>query len=67
MNVEKHLTPSEIGTIECVMPVVKLLSFIAWGVIGDRCLRPKTVALLTFVLNTAILMLFALPQVCLHR
>jgi MFS-type transporter involved in bile tolerance (Atg22 family) len=39
-----HLTVQQIGFIEMVMPVVRLLTTPLWGVLADRCHAKKTVS-----------------------
>ena len=56
-----HLTVQQIGFIEMVMPVVRLLTTPLWGVLADRCHAKKTVYLFTTIVSSSVLLLQASP------
>lgn len=60
--VEKGLSATQIGVLECVMPLVASVSIMAWGVAADRCCSKKAVYLGVRVVSTLVLMLLAVPR-----
>ena len=62
-NKEKHLSPTQIGKIEFVMPMVKTIFQPIHGYIADIYSAKKEVYLFTGIICTSLLMLLAFPQI----